>query len=38
MIGEHEWPDELTSDAKCQRCGLEYGAWSDPETLYCTGD
>lgn len=25
---EHEWPFELGSSVKCERCGLEYGQWT----------
>lgn len=33
---EHDWPDELTSDAQCARCGLEFGEWSEDYTKWCT--
>jgi hypothetical protein len=25
----HEWPAELEHDARCERCGLKYGEWSE---------
>lgn len=28
---EHDWPAELDSDARCERCGLEYGQWTVEE-------
>lgn len=27
----HVWPDELTPDAPCERCGLPYGDWSQED-------
>lgn len=29
LCEEHDWPAELDSDAKCGRCGLEYGQWME---------
>lgn len=30
---DHQWPAELTADARCEACGLAYGEWSleDPD-------
>ena len=35
---DHDWPDELDSDATCARCGLRYDEWTVEETLWCTGE
>lgn len=26
----HDWPDELVSDSRCDRCGLAYDEWTRP--------
>ncbi len=31
---EHDWPPELTSDARCFNCGLQYGQW-DEKNKWC---
>jgi hypothetical protein len=28
---DHDWPSELDIDARCERCGLSYTAWSTDE-------
>lgn len=35
-MSDHQWPAELDSEAVCENCGLPYGQWIDPDTLWCT--